>query len=180
MAFAIVVLVVLALAAVALSILWRIAAATCRKLGMTETTQFSVATVVSLIPIMVLIAFQIDTLDDLETTCKSELLKSPRMAGTTRMLVERHYDYWKNTYSGSFVYPWISEPHQDPKVVLKIHFTREERDFSAWVDCHFDKLSDTGDPPALAFQRLNFTEDYINEEGRLAPWNSKRTPLSPK
>jgi hypothetical protein len=34
---------------------------------------------------------RIDTLDSMERTCKSELLKAPRMAGTTNLTVEHHY-----------------------------------------------------------------------------------------
>lgn len=95
-------------------------------------------------------------LDDLENICRSELVKSARMAGTTHLAVYQHYDFWTKTISGGgFVAPWISHPYETPKVSLVVNFTRDGETRSGWVDCIFSQIPNTGDPPRLAFQKIN-------------------------
>jgi hypothetical protein len=99
----------------------------------------------------------IDALDSMERTCKSELMKAARMAGTTNLTVEHHYDWWtKELSGGGFAMGWISPPYKIPKVRLIIEFTREGQQHHNWIDCLFSKVPDTGDPPEVAFQEINF------------------------
>jgi hypothetical protein len=47
--------------------------------------------------------------------------------------------FWTKTYSGSWVYPWISHPYETPKVSLLLNFKRDQRSHLAWVHCVFEK-----------------------------------------
>lgn len=104
----------------------------------------------------------LDRLDQLERTCRDELLKTARMQGTTDLRIEKHYDFWTKTISGGgFFMPWISQPYETPKVSLIVQFTREQRPRSAWIDCVFSKIPNSGEPPQIAFQEVKFSWENV-------------------
>ena len=60
--------------------------------------------------------------------------------------------------------PWISRPYETPKVSLVVEFTRDGRPHSAWIDCIFSKVPNTGDPPEIAFQDVRFSWENVRED----------------
>jgi hypothetical protein len=146
----------LLLIAVALSALWFIIRAACRKVGLVGRYLIFVPSGLVPIPMLLLL----DGLDPLERTCRTASLASPQVQDATNLKVQEHYDFWAKTYSGSWVYPWTSRPYETPKVFLLLNFKRDQRSHLAWVRCVFEKLPNTGEPPQLALQ--NF---YVSEGG---------------
>jgi hypothetical protein len=96
--------------------LWSIYRAACRALSVSVRTQLLVIGGLCVASLGVLIFESIDTLEGIEKTCKSELLKTDRMSGATRVVIGAHYNFWTHTISGGgWFAPWVSEPHQTPR-----------------------------------------------------------------
>jgi len=145
---------------------WLAVRAICRALGMAELHQRYVATAFCAAPFVIWFVANLDTLDALERTCRDELVRTDRMAGTSYLTVQKHYDFWSKKMSGGGMFaPWVSEPYQTPKVTLAVEFMREGRQHSALIDCIFSKLPNTGDPPELAFQEIRFALEDVRTDG---------------
>ena len=73
--------------------------------------------------------------------------------------------------------PWISRPYELPKVSLKVNFARDQRPHSAWINCVFSKLPNTGEPPQLTMQDVKFEYENVLERDsgnrpRWVPWHT--------
>jgi hypothetical protein len=146
---------------VAIACICAVTWAVCQKLGLWTGDQILVPSGVCGISLLVWLA-SMDGLDPLERTCRDELLKTTRMEGVADLRIENHYDFWTKTFSGGgFVMPWISEPYQTPKVSLTVTFTRDKRPRSAWIDCVFSKVPNTGEPPQVSFHDIKIYETVL-------------------
>jgi hypothetical protein len=158
--------------------IWFAIRAACRRVGLQGRYQILIPSGVFGIPLLLWLVASVDRLDPLERTCRDELLKTTRMEGTTDVRIEEHYDFWTKTISGGgWVTPWISRPHELPKVSLKVNFARDQRPHSAWVNCVFSKLPNTGEPPQLAMQDVKFEYENVLEQAsgnrpRWVPWHT--------
>jgi hypothetical protein len=150
----IVLAVLLAIALGILALLWLIFRAVCRKLGVRQRTQ----TVIAVIFVVLLCGGGIeiwrDKLDDLEQSCNSEFMKSERASGASELDIRKHVNLWKG-WSNMWGY---TEPYVDPKVMLWIWFPHEGRKHYTQVTCHFIKISGSGEPPQLRFDKLEIQE----------------------
>jgi hypothetical protein len=154
--------ILLLLGAALLAGIWFAVRAACRKLGMRQKPEILTASALCLTPFIVLLVSSLDTLDDLEKACRSELLKTQRMADTSSFLVLQHYDFWTKTVSGGgMAIPWISHPYKTAKVSLVVQFKRDHQPHQAWIDCIFSKLPDTGDPPQVILQKVEFSWENV-------------------
>ena len=125
----------------------------------------TVAAAVCAAPLAIWFFASLDTLDPLERTCRDELAKTERMAGTSQLTVQKHYDFWSKTLSGGgWFAAWVSEPYQTPKVTLSVEFFREGRQHSALIDCLFSKVPNSGDPPDVAFQEVQFHLENVRKD----------------
>jgi hypothetical protein len=141
---------------------WSALRAIGRKLGIGDTYQIFIAGGACATPFLVWMLVNFDRLDSLERTCKSELLKTRRMAGATEVSVEEHYDFWTKTISGGgMAAPWISRPYETPKVWLTVEFTREGEGHRAFIECVFSKIPNTGDPPEVTFQGVQIGSEDV-------------------
>ncbi len=95
-----------------------------------------------------------DGLEGIEYECRDALLSSDAMIGTTDLRIERHYDWWENTYTMSWVLLGaISKPYEDPRVEFLIRFKRQDGfPHSAWTQCQFAIIPDSGQPPKVRFE----------------------------
>ncbi|SRR5579871_546195 len=157
--------------------LWFAIRTACRKLGLQRRYQILIPSAVCAAPFVFWLAASIDRLDPLERTCRDELSRTARMEGTTNLQIEEHYDFWTKTLSGGgWMAPWVSRPYETPKVSLKISFARDQRLHSAWIDCVFSKIPNTGEPPRLAMQDVKFGYENVLEQMsenrfRWVPWH---------
>ena len=157
---------------------WLAMRAACQKLGLGSSYQILISSGVCGIPLFLWLVASIDRLDPLERTCRDELLKTARMEGTTDLRIEEHYDFWTKTNSGGgWVSPWISRPYEIPKVSLKVSFTRDQRAHSAWINCIFSKLPNTGEPPQVAVRDVKFEYENVLAQAsanrpRWVPWHT--------
>ena len=161
-------LIVIAFASVSagiFSVVWSIIRAACRKVGLTDRYLIVVPGAIFAMPVLLFLITSLDRLDALERACRAEALTSARLAGVTNLRVQKHYDFWTKTYSGSAMYPWISRPYETPKVQLFVDFEKDLRPHSAWVNCVFSKIPNTGEPPQLSLQDVQ-----VDEHGGFAPW----------
>jgi hypothetical protein len=158
--------------------IWFAMRAVCRKLGLGSSYQILISSGVCGVLLFHWLVASIDRLDPLERTCRDELLKTARMEGTTDLTIEEHYDFWTKTNSGGgWVSPWISRPYEIPKVSLKVSFARDQRPHSAWINCVFSKLPNTGEPPQLAMQDVKFEYENVLAQAsgnrpRWVPWHT--------
>ena len=153
--------------------IWFAIRAACRKLGFGRGYQILIPSGVCAIPFLLWLAASVDRLGPLETSCRAALLKTTRMEGTKELRVREHYDFWTKTNSGGgWVSPWISRPHETPKVSLLVSFERDQRPHSAWIDCVFVKVPNTGEPPQFAMQDVQVDESVLDRtSGGLIPWH---------
>jgi hypothetical protein len=152
---------------------WLAIRAVCRKLGLGRGYQIFIPSGVCGVPFILLLVASVDRLGPLERTCRDELLKTTRMEDTTDLRIEEHYDFWTKTISGGgWVSPWISRPYETPKVSLKVNFTRDRRPHSAWIDCIFSKIPNTGEPPQLTMHDVKFEYENVLEQtsGNQSTW----------
>jgi hypothetical protein len=144
---------------------WFAIRAACRKVGLRRGYQILIPSGVCGIPFFLWLVASVDRLDALERTCRDELLKTTRMEGATDLRIEEHYDFWTKTVSGGgWVAPWISRPYETPKVSLVVNLTRDQRPHSAWINCIFSKIPNTGEPPQLAMQDVKFEYENVLEQ----------------
>jgi hypothetical protein len=58
--------------------------------------------------------------------------------------------------------------------MIRLNFVRDGVEHYAWIDCWFAKVPDSGNPPQLVFDRVEFTSDDVqNEKGQNVPWAPK-------
>lgn len=144
---------------------WLAVRTACRALGMADLHQRYIATAICAAPFVAWFFASLDTLDPLERTCRDELAKTERMAGTSHLTVQKHYDFWSKRLSGGgWFAPWVSEPYQTPKVSMVVEFTRDGQPHSAWIDCIFFKRPNTGEPPEVGFQDIRFAWENVRKD----------------
>jgi hypothetical protein len=159
--------------------IWLAVRAGCRRLGLARRYQILIASAFCALPLLLWLLASLDRFDGPERICAREMMKASRMAGTTDLTVRQHYDFWTKTLSGGGVaMPWISRPYETPKVSLVAEFARDGRPHSAWIDCIFSKVPNTGDPPEIAFQDVRFSWENVREDlpsggFHWAPWSPK-------
>jgi hypothetical protein len=169
-------LAILVLAGIVVSwTLWSIYRAVCRKFGVSTRTQLLVVGGICVTVLGVLIFESIDRLKGIEKTCESELLKTERVSGAAAVVIGAHYDFWTRRISGGgWITPWVSEPYQTPKVMMMVNFFRDGVQHYASINCWFAKVPDSGNPPQVVFQRVEFiSDDVLNERGQRVPWQPK-------
>jgi hypothetical protein len=107
-----------------------------------------------------------------EHECKDELLKSDDIAGITDFKIVKHYNWWENTYEGSWVVGGpISKPYRDPRADMKIRFKREGGlQHEAWVLCQFSIVADSGDPPRVRFESVRLLWENVADP-YWTPWH---------
>ena len=149
------------------SLIWFAIRAACRKVGLAGRYLTLVPGAAFAIPAALFLLSNLDRLDVLERACRDASLTHPRLEGIANLRVQEHYDFWTRTYSGSAMYPWISRPHETPKVALLVNFERDQRPASAWIHCVFTKVPDTGEPAQLAVPDV-----HVDANGPLSPWIS--------
>jgi hypothetical protein len=154
-------------------VLWSLFRAVCRKLRLSERTQTLIAIGFCFALVAMPLVAILDPLCGIEKTCKSELLKSERMVGTSGLVIEKHYDFWTKTMSGGgWFMPWVSRPYTTPKVEMEIEFIRDGEKHRAWIKCDFVGVPDSGSPPQLAFQNVEFVYDNVlNQRNQFVPWH---------
>ena len=155
--------------------LWSIYRAVCRKLGVSIRTQLLVVGGICATSLGFLVFESIDRLKGIEKTCESELLKTERVSGADPVVIGAHYDFWTRRISGGgWFMPWVSEPYQTPKVMMMVNFFRDGVQHYASIDCWFAKVPDSGNPPQVVFERVEFiSDDVLNERGQRVPWHPK-------
>ncbi|HEU0145759.1 MAG TPA: hypothetical protein VFR21_02665 [Bradyrhizobium sp.] len=147
------------------SVIWFVVRAACRKLGLARNYQILIPSAVCSIPLFFWVAASVDRLDPLERECREVLLKTTRMEGTRDLRVQKHYDFWTRTNSGGgWVMPWISRPYETPKVSLLVNFERDQRLRSAWINCIFSEIPDSGQPPQLAMQDVRIEREIVLDQ----------------
>jgi hypothetical protein len=141
--------------------LWFAARAVCRKFHLAKRAQLLVATTVCLVPAAAWAVSRIDRLDAHERTCFAETMKTPRMATARDVTIEKHFNFWTQTITGGGfgTIGWVSKPYTDAKVWLYLVYTRDHERYATTVECRFAKLPDTGNPPAIAFQSVDFQSE---------------------
>ena len=170
--------ILLAVAAGLLWLLWRGFRIVCRKLGASTRTQLLVGGGIGAIALGFGIFESIDRLEGIEKTCEAELLKTDRIAGADPVVIGAHYDFWTRRMSGGgWFMPWVSEPYQTPKVMMRINFFRDGVQHYASIDCWFAKVPNSGNPPQVVFERVEFVaDDVLDERGQRVPWHPKPRP----
>src|SRR5258708_1409172 len=81
-------------------VVWFAIRAACGRAGLGRRYQILISCGLFGIPFLVWLVASLDRLDALERTCRDELVKAPRMEGTTHLGIGEHYDYWTKTISG--------------------------------------------------------------------------------
>jgi len=157
--------------------LWSVGRAVGRRMGLRRTAQGLLAGGLCMAPVAILLAATLDRLSETERICKSELLKAERMAGTTSLTIDRHFDFWTKTISGGGPFmPWVSPPYRTAKVEMEIRFFRDGRPHRARIECLFTKVANSGDPPEIAFEQVSFSsEDRLSDVDRFEPWHPPKS-----
>jgi hypothetical protein len=116
------------------------------------------------------------SLNSLERDCRRHILAEPYMEGVNGFSADQHIDFWDYGASGGgFVAPWSVEPHVEPKVIIMAGFNRGDfRLHQAWIECHYTKRPDSGDPPQLVFDKVYISGEDVLVDNRFVPWHQPR------
>jgi hypothetical protein len=109
------------------------------------------------------------SLDGVEHECRDRLLRSIDMANIREFRINRNYNWWEKTYSGSgAVGGPLYRPYQDPRVEMIVEFKRDDDlPHKAWIECIFMKVPDSGDPPRVAFESVEIEwEHFLDPQAR--------------